>query len=52
MNKDLILHGNAARTGGAAKRELSASKTNTAVKEKGQFFDEEFAKKEVDNQKL
>jgi hypothetical protein len=52
MDNDLILHGNAARTGGKAKRITGASDTNTAAWRKGQSFDEEFAKKEVDNQKL
>jgi hypothetical protein len=52
MDKDLTLHGNAARTGGKAKRETGANSTNTAAWRDGQRFDEEFAKKEVDNQKL
>jgi hypothetical protein len=52
MDKDLILHGNAARTGGKSKRETGANSTNTAAVQKGQRFDAEFAKREVDNQKL
>jgi hypothetical protein len=52
MDKDLILHGNAARTGGKSKQINSANKTNSAVREKGVPFDEEFAKREVDNQRL
>ncbi|MDR0992561.1 MAG: hypothetical protein LBL87_06670 [Ruminococcus sp.] len=52
MEKDLTLHGNAARTGGTAKRETGRNITNTAAWRKGQPNDEEFAKKEVDNLKL
>jgi hypothetical protein len=52
MEKDLTLNGNAARTGGTAKRETGANSTNTAAWRKGQPFDEDFAKKEVDSQKL
>jgi hypothetical protein len=52
MDKDLTLHGNAARTGGKAKCETGAFGTNTAAVQKGQKFDAEFAKREVDNQRL
>jgi hypothetical protein len=52
MDKDFLLYGNAARVGVKAKRITGANETNTATSQKGQDYDEEFAKKEVDNQKL
>jgi hypothetical protein len=52
MEKDLTLHGNKAKVGKVSKQENSRNKTNTAVKVKGQPFDEEFARKEVDNIRL
>jgi hypothetical protein len=52
MKKDITLHGNNAKVGKVSKQENSRNKTNTAVKVKGQPFDEEFARKEVDNIRL
>jgi hypothetical protein len=52
MKKDITLHGNNAKVGKVSKQVNSRNKTNTAVKVKGQPFDEEFARKEVDNIRL
>jgi hypothetical protein len=52
MDKDFLLHGNNARTGGKSKQELSRNSTNTAVKQQSQPFDAEFAKKQVDEIEL
>ncbi|MDR0946460.1 MAG: hypothetical protein LBM87_01750 [Ruminococcus sp.] len=52
MDKELILHGNAALTGGKSKRIIGVYQTNSTVKENGQDIDEEFSKNEVDNIKL
>jgi hypothetical protein len=52
MKEDLTLHGNNAKVGKVSKQENSRNLTNTAAWKKGQPFDAEFAKEEVDHIKL
>jgi hypothetical protein len=52
MDKDYLLHGNRARVGKEAKKELSRNATNTTVAGHGEEVDAEFAKKQVDDIEL